>query len=289
MFLDLRVHWKKCTALLIMSGWMFLHTASLHAEDARPSVIVKLVSDKLYVGETPRVTIKLTAPENQGVSVVKNDSLIIRKRQALWMDLLQEDGKRVPGGPPCYEPHKSPDDFVFLPAGKSISIKSSVANYADKPGNYAVQVKFTPTPDENFKVTKELPLTYQEIPNDVIADKVVRKGPVGINDPEDRKEVFELMNVKTEKGHELLYRLSSYEDNKLIDVKLDRLLPLDADSKITAITKFPGRGDVSEQIWLTYNKGGDLYFARIEYVTGVVLENIRLASKDDPMSKKGQE
>lgn len=262
-------------AYLPVAAWVLVGIGNGTAAEMPPTVDVALVSNQVYVGETPRVKITVTAPAKQAVAVVKDEAAVY-KRQSLDVNLLAAQRTRVPGGMPSYFAKKTADDMVRLEAGKALTMEFSVLSAPSKAGKFFVQVKFTPTADEKLIVDKELDLTCVDIDEKTVLDRVAIKVPKNPHWANVDPEVVELLNVKTDKGYELLFR-------KVKTLKagtvcyLVRVCALDETSKITGVPKFFDRREHVQRFWVSYTKGGELYFAQLEYVTGQVLENIPMS------------
>ena len=246
----------------------------LEAEESRPTIEISLVSKYIYVGENPSIKIVITAPKNGVVDAIKPDR--VYERAVLWLDLLTIERTTVPASKRSYRPTRKPDDFVRLDSGKSIEMSFSLFDGVRKAGRYIVRVSFFPTPDEKFEVKQELPITCLEISDNRVYEKVLLKIPPNPNANLPRDEFLDLLNVKTDNGFEMLYRQFDYGDDGAPRYRLERLFPLDEKSRFTAVPMFFEKKDQVRQIWITYNKGGELHFARIMYSSGQVLENTPL-------------
>lgn len=250
-------------------------TAVSAAQNSEPVINAELLSDKLYVGEMPHVRITITAPHDQDIPVISEDR--IYKRQVLDLDLYNVDGSSVPGGLPSVRGIESHDDFSTLEAGKSVKMEFSILKAPPSAGEYTVHVSFSPYPNGSIKFRKDLKLTCQDIPQQAIRSKASMVVPLSRNAGTDL-ETVELMNVNTGSKYELIYRRAHTRGVKFCE----RLLSLGEDSNIIAITREnedPEKDVTSREIWLTYNKAAELYFVRIEWVTGKVLEETIMKPK----------
>lgn len=243
------------------------------AQESRPKIEAQLNADILFPGEIPKVRITITAPANKALSVIKEER--VYRRRVLHFEMFASDGSRMPGEPPSYHATKADDDFFVLEEGKTKTMVFSVSQ-PTKPGKYTLRISFVADPEGKLQLEKELPLTCVEIPQQAIHSKssldvaAPGNGEVG-------REPLELMNVKTEKGYELIYR-------RIRPYGVDwcaRLLDLDEKSKVVAVFKGNLDPNISRrEIWLTFDKGSDLYFMRIEDVVGHVLEKTIIKPSD---------
>jgi hypothetical protein len=186
---------------------------------------------------------------------------------------------------PDLRAQKGANDFLVLPAGKSVEWAVSVMARPVAPGKYTVKTEFAPTPDETYKVRQELTVTYEDIPPELIAHKVVMPLPFNPNHPGRRGDVDEiqLMNVKTAKGFHLFFKLVK---QKGTSIYVERLFPLVEDTRLMAVSKFFDRPEFTQQIWVVYNKGTDLFLAQLDAVTGQVLENSPIHGKQQGEQSK---
>src|SRR5207244_1727904 len=102
---------------------------------AQSRVDVSVVTDLLFVGEFPTAVIKVTAPKDRGVRVIRQDKLI--EPELIYGEVVDADGK--PGtnynsgaGP---FPRVFPaEDFMDVPAGQSATVTRIIPSFGNKPG-----------------------------------------------------------------------------------------------------------------------------------------------------------
>ncbi|MBL8794225.1 MAG: hypothetical protein JNM56_09985 [Planctomycetia bacterium] len=217
--------------------------------------------------------ISLTAPANQAAAVVKQERLFAR--HALHVELLDPDGKPVPGGVPSTRAVKDASDFDSLKAGKTLTWEQAVLYRPFKPGKHTIRVQLTPTADEKFVVKQDLALTCVELPEKAVRFRCavpLPKNPHRNGEP----GLVELLNVQEGKQAELLHCYWGKPGDRQ-SLTVDRLFPLDADSRIVAVPKYYDRREPVQQLWISYNQGGDLHFARLEHLTGKVIEQLPMS------------
>ncbi|MBL8794227.1 MAG: hypothetical protein JNM56_09995 [Planctomycetia bacterium] len=261
------VFWLVGTALSSVSG-------QAAADAARPDVKLFLTRDTIFVGELPYLQISLTAPAKQTVSVVKEERLY--PRRALYADLLAPDGQRVPGGEPSFIPDKYASDLVSLEAGKSLTYTAEVLHRPFQPGKHTVRVQLTPTADDKFVVKQNLVLTCVEIPEQAIRFRCTVPLPKNPHRNNDTGRLVELLNVQEGKQAELFHCYWG-TPGKPQSLRVKRLFPLDPDSRIVAVPKYYDRKEYVQQLWISYNQGGELHFARLADLTGKVLEQLPMS------------
>lgn len=266
------------------SGLVVATNLGAEVEEPRPTVEVRLGSEHVYVGEEPVVRIRITAPADRATPVLKAER--VHRRRALQMDLLRHDGSHAPSALLRNRPRESPDDFATLEAGQSVEMKFPVRGWPDRAGDFLVRIRFTPTPDEAFQVMTDLPLPCRELPTASILDRVALMVPIS-TDPGADRDLVECMNAKTDRGYELLYRHTSKTGVATI-IQLERLGPLDEDSRIEAVSKRPDTPQGFMQVWIAYNRGDGLYFARLAPYTGEMLENRALTPTDGELPEGGR-
>jgi len=258
------LHWFIALFVLVL---IWGKSSFVCSEEPHPLVEIELVSNEVYVGETPRVKITLTAPEEDDLFIVKANRA--SKRKSIQLDLIDPDGNSVPGGPPHFRAWKTEEDFLTLESGKSVNMEFEVLRPRVS-GNYIVRVWLTPTPDDSFRVEKDLALVCIDIPALDIVSKVFVNVPKNIR--KSSEELAELMNVKTENKFELIFRTSNLDGTY---PKLERLLELDKNSEVLSITPKnfePETWYEPHQLIVVYTLGNKTYSVSPLYSTGQLLE-----------------
>jgi hypothetical protein len=260
---------KSIRALLCLALLITAPSCAGAGADPRPRVEFALERDLLYLGESPKLKVTVTAPPGRAVTVVKTDR--VDTRRCLHANMVNPEGRIAY----CLdEPHRQPvqadGDFSDLAPGQTRTMEFSVPYWygATKPGKYRMKIEFTPTTDSEFVVRHELKVTYRAIPPEDIMCQV--RMPVPPNrhhaNQEDRGFVS-FLNVKTDKGYELLF----YRDNGHKLQFLTRVHPLDRDSTLTVVPKFFDEDSFNQEYWVVFNKGGVLYLAQLPHPVGGIL------------------
>jgi len=229
-----------------------------------PEISVRFVNAATFVGEPPRVIVELTAPKNQPLELLKQDVLITY--ESVVLKLYDPEGRLVIGGPPHITPAAPrdwPDNIFRLPAGETCVWQYWVSRVPQSPGKYILQLELRPLPDEQWKYKQTLTLNVEEIS----ADKIMaRKALITPQTPHQTEwQQIELLNVLINKQYELVFRRTRPHSERPQEnsVYLTRVTSLDQESTINAIPKFFDTTRIESEIWATFDRGGELFFARI--------------------------
>jgi hypothetical protein len=259
LILDSAVH------LLLVAVLLITATATCAGETDKPRVDFSLERQLLYVGESPRLRISVTAPAGSAATVVTADR--VRTRCCLHAKITDPAGRAMW----CLdEPHRNAvladSDFSEVPAGQRRLMEFEIPYFGGvMPGEYRMEVQFVPTKDRNFVARHELTLTYRAIPPADIQSQVRIPVPPNSHLSNQRGLGFvSFMNVKTDRGSELLF----YREKPAL---LSRVLSLDPDSKLTVLPKYFDEKSFEQEFWVVFNKGGKLYLAQLDHVTGNLL------------------
>lgn len=240
----------------LMSLSLLIAATSCAGEENRPQVDISLTQEVFYVREVPTLRLAVTAPRGRAVTVVNTDR--VRTRCCLVGQITSPEGRTAW----CFvEPHLHPvyahGDFSELPPGQQRLMEFEVPHvWVATPGKYRMQLQFTPTPDPNYVVRRELTVTYRGIPpEDVLWQFRI---PIPRNPHHANQEDLgfaSFMNVKTDRGCELFF----YEEKGA----LNRVLPLDPDSKLTVLPKYFNQNTFDQEYWVVFNQGGKLQLAQL--------------------------
>src|SRR5262245_50617130 len=128
--------------------------------DPRPRVDFALERDLLYLGESPRLKVTVTAPPNRAVTVVNADRVL--SRRCLHANMVNPEGRtEYCLDEPTGYPRHAYGDFSDLASGQARAMEFVVPYLsAIKPGKYQMTLEFTPTTDPQFVVRNELRVTY---------------------------------------------------------------------------------------------------------------------------------
>jgi hypothetical protein len=184
-----------------------------------------MTSAELFVGEMPVVRASVTAPRERPLDVMRSN----RSHFTTFFraDLISAEG-RVPGGPPTARRDDEPDDFVFLPAGQTVSLSLPILARPPKPGKYTVQVIFRPTPDRALVYEGRLVINVKELRPADILGVVPIEVPSGANLGAHPPSI-DLVKVKEGGKVTLCYRKLGQQS-----LALNRLLELDPAATVRA-------------------------------------------------------
>jgi hypothetical protein len=236
---------------------------------------MELVSDSVYPGELLKVRIFVTAPPSSGLMVFNNR--YPWRGDAYSSDLLTEDGSRIPGGPPsrCFAGARSPEHFLHLPAGESVTLEFEVWGTPPKPGNYSVNIEYTLDSDRKVTYEKEMPLVCVS-PDGAIVSRSLLVPP--IKRPSVSGDRHELLVMKTESGVFLFHQQSDKHGNV---ESLKKLVQVDEKSKVIGTFHGLDQGfdGSNHQIWIDYDRNGDIYQLQIT-ITGDIVAGPKRKGKE---------
>jgi hypothetical protein len=253
------------------------------AAPAGASCKLELADPIIFVHENPYVIATVNAPADRALEVVQGHRAFLRK--AVTLDLVRSDGERLlyESALPPFEAFKKPTDFVRLEPGKSTHVRLVAPIPPTTPGDYTVEARFVPTADEAWVVTARLPLKVTTL--DPTAIQWRREWTVTCGQTPWQERV-ELLNVRSDGAYLLFYRRTSLKRPPLGGVRImERIEAVDKDTTFAGVPKVADRGDVGEELWFTFDKGGELVFMRIGYVAAETLERTVLKARPEPGAK----
>jgi hypothetical protein len=233
-----------------------------------------LVREKVYLREAPVVKVTLVADKNSPAMVIK-DQFRALQRGAVSVDLIASPGDRVPSSLPNFDRTERPDDFERLQPGQTKVYHLEVVSSPPMPGDYIVRVEFAPTTDPSWKIRQDLRVQYVDIPVTSIKENIPLVDRIG-HGAHAQNRTVELLKVMSEEGCQLIYR--SFTPEGKVDL-VQRLCPLDISSRLAAVSKAfwhkPEQRDRVwlSQVWVAFNREGELHLVKLDAVAGNILED----------------
>lgn len=231
-----------------------------------PSAKLELLPSRVYPGEEPKVRLTITAPPTGAVTVLRVEDVYGRLSGGISLSLLTEDGKRVPGGPPhLFGSNLSAKHYTWLGLGFSRVSEFRSRYGPPKPGQFTLKVAITPDIHERHTLELEARLTCVEIAEKAVLSRAtldyVREIASG-----QKREKLQVMNVKGDDRFDLVFtRTDEY------GTKCWRLLALEENSKVAARVKSSRNPEEADELWIEFDKGGQLRFLRVD-LAGEILE-----------------
>ncbi len=268
---------------LILLGIAIHHGLVTSLVAAQPTAQMRMVAERLYIGEPAYVRIKVVAPEAQAVEIIRPDR--IRAWLGLDSSLLDEEGKvRWRSFSDVLGARK--DDLVLLPAGKSMEFEVKIMYARPITGKYSAKVKYRPIKDRSFVIERQLPVVYVDFSPQDITDKTSLRTPADAHQKSLRNLQVEMVKLRENNNCVLYYRRwSRYR----IEVFTFRLFPVDADAPVkTRLMNFGGKS-LDEQIWVTYKRDKKLRRAKMRFYDAFVLDDqaIDAQGSQNPTSNPG--
>jgi hypothetical protein len=186
--------------------------------------------------------------------------------RALQVDVLTSSGVPLERRDVGCGPRRpmAPSDFVLPGPGQTIAYDTCPTARPKTAGNYRLRVLFKPFQDQKVVFTQEFPVTYVEIRDQAIADRVVVRLPQNPHWPPSDARKVELLNVRDQGRNLLVFRSENF---------VRRVRELDEDSRLAATPKYFEIADHFQEIWVYYNRQGKHYRARLHAVVGRIRED----------------
>jgi hypothetical protein len=224
-------------------------------------VDVALDAASLFAGELPVLRVEVRAP-------AAADVIVVRPERAaafgyLFADLIDPNGKRVPGGLPD-DVDTSPQDLFTLRGGRAIRYRAHVLARPPVPGKYTVRASFQPTGDRAFTIKRDFELTCRSLPERDIVGRTAVEIPAGADKGRDRSSI-EFLMVREGKALSLFYR-RSWPDRS---AELQRVTAVDESAQIKAEAVGLDAPRAAGRIKLTISGKGHQSVRWLDYYTGI--------------------
>lgn len=189
---------KSVCVLLVLITSLFVLSLGLFQTHAIPllqvpaSVTCTLVSKQVFVGELPRVRLRVVAPSDRPL-MVANPNYPTLGMEISSLELLGDSGSVEWRGWPKLNRHILPGLKVYqrLPPSQAIEYDFSVWGIPRKEGDYRVLVSCTVDQDRQVKYEGKIAFTCSDLTKPMIGSSVAINSVHG---------PFEAINAKTEDG-----------------------------------------------------------------------------------------
>lgn len=237
------------------------------SSQAEATVEVSMESPVVYLGEYPRIRVRIKAPSDKPVHAVDYAMPSVMYRGLSTLDASGQ-WRSVMGNYCGVKSNES--DFVELAAGQSRDRTITVLQPFVVAGPHKIRVELMPFQDQGFVIDRALDLIAREIPPGDIVAKV--RVPITLSPtydaPGDEQKHVEFLNVSTEKGHELI--MCRLGGNGICN-RLVRICELDRDSRLDVHSEMEA-WEMEPRFWVTYNRGGWLHRIRVVILHGEVVD-----------------
>lgn len=227
------------------------------------AVVTVQEKETVFVAESVILRITVQAPGDKGLRIIS--SKCVDNPMAFAVKIFDNSGKEIPSSEPNDQRSSRPLSFEDLSPNNSANFLHNTLVQLRKPGMYKLIAEVQIT--DNPKAVKhiEVDLRCLEFTPDSIFDHAdmvtpgnLKAGLAGLP--------YIIANVVADTMPMLILT-----DNLEHPTFVNRLFAVDKSTKIIAIPK-KTEAVLNEEIWISYNKGAELYFSRID-VYGQVLEN----------------
>lgn len=217
------------------------------------SIDMSLVRSTLFVGEVPDLVLKIRAPADRDVTIMRPDYRVFR---FLALDTVLHDpnGKADRYTAPEARHHGAdPEkDLVTIPRGKVLEVRVALMHLAEMPGTYRLEIVAS-LEGPNMPATKrvlEFEAVALEERNVVSRIQLTEAG---------KPRHVELLIMKSGTGHILLHKNER---------RVHRIDEVEADSRIHAIVEEISRSQLAGIVLIMLEGRDRMRLLRIDYFTG---------------------